>query len=141
MDPIIELLVGALAAAAQATAKTSVTEASRDAYSEIRRYINHRYSTVRLDVLEEEPDSKGQQLVVQEKLQKAGAEQDPVLLELSKVLLKTLVTNDPDVGKAVGVELKNLLAGCYGSVNLNDVRSRSGTIIIEDVGSLRKKTD
>jgi hypothetical protein len=147
MDPFIASLVGALAAGAVAAAKDTATHAIKDAYAGIRQYIKDRYAAVPLEALEKEPDSKGQQLVVQEKLEKAGAAKDTELPALLKQFVEALKAQMPDVGKTVGVDLQNIQAaidvqikrvGGEGPVKIKDVGAGKGSVIIEDVGNPRK---
>jgi hypothetical protein len=147
MDPFIVSLVGALAAGAVAAAKDTATKAIKDAYSGIRQYIKDRYAAVQLEGLDKEPDSKGQQLVVQEKLEKAGADKDPELPKLLKEFVEALRSGAPDAGKTVGVDLENIQAaidvqirrvGGEGPVKIKDIGAGSGSVIIEDVGYPRK---
>ncbi len=147
MEPFTASLVGALAAGAVAAAKDTATQAIKDAYAGIRRYIKDRYAAVQLEPFEKEPDSKGQQLVVQEKLEKAGADQDPELPKLLKEFVEALKAQAPDAGKTVGVDLENIRAaidvqirrvGGEGPVKIKDVGAGSGSVTIEDVGYQRK---
>ena len=140
-------LVGALAAGAIAATKDTATQAIKDAYAGIRKYLKDHYASVQLDGLDTEPKSKGQQLVVQEKLGEAGADKDPELPKLLKQFVEALKSQAPDAGKAVGVDLENIRAaidiqikrvGGKGPVKIKDVGARSGSVIIEDVGYQRK---
>jgi hypothetical protein len=117
MEPFIVSLVSALAAGAIAAAKDTATQAVKDAYDRVREYIKDRYAKVRLDDLEEEPHSKGQQLVVQEKLENAGAEDDPALPKLVANLIEALKAQAPDVVKTVGVDLEGIRAAVHLSIS------------------------
>ena len=147
MEPFTASLVGALAAGAVAAAKDTATQVVKDAYAGIRKYIEDRYAAVHLEPLEKEPELKGQQLVVQEKLEKAGADKDPELPQLLKEFVEALKAQAPDAGKKVGVDLENIRAaidvqirrvGGEGPVKIKDVGAGSGSVIIEDVGYQRK---
>jgi hypothetical protein len=147
MEPFLASLVGALAAGAVAAAKDSTTQAIKDAYAGIRRYIKDRYSTVQLEGLDQDPESRGQQLVVQEKLEKTGADKDPELPQLLKRFVEALKAQAPDAAKTVGVDLENIQAaidvqigriGGEGPVKIKDVGAGSGSVVIEDVGYPRK---
>jgi len=147
MDPFISSLVGALAAGAVAAAKDTATQAVKDAYASIRKCIKDRYTSVPVDALEKEPGSKDQQLVVQERLEKAGADEDPELPQFLKQFVEALKAQAPDAGKTVGVDLDNIIAaidvqirrvGVEGPVKIKDVEAGSGSVIIEDVGYQRK---
>jgi hypothetical protein len=147
MEPFTASLVGALAAGAIAAAKDTATQAIKDTYAGIRKYIKDRYATVPLDGLDREPKSRGQQLVVQEKLDEAGAANDPDLPRLLKRFVEALKSGAPDAGKTVGVDLENIRAaidvqirrvGGEGPVTIKDVGASSGSVIVEDVGYQRK---
>jgi len=148
MDPFIVSLVGALAAGAVAAAKHTATQAITDAYAGIRQYIKDRYATVQLEGLDKEPKSKGQQLVVQEKLKEAGVANDPDLPKLLARFVEALKSQAPDAGKTVGVDLENIRAaidvqirrvGGEGPVKIKDIGAGSGSVIVEDVGHPKKK--
>jgi hypothetical protein len=147
MEPFIASLVGALAAGAIAAARDTATQAIKDAYDGIRQYIKDHYAAVRLDNLEEEPQSKGQQLVAQESLERAGAKNDPVLPELLAKLVDTITSEAPDAARMAGVDLEDI-RGATGvqikrvgqgtPVRMKRVEARMGSIVIEDVGSQSK---
>jgi hypothetical protein len=148
MEPFVASLVGALAAGAIAAAKDTATQVVKDAYGGVRQYITDQYAKVRLDDLEEEPQSKGQKLVIQEKLEKAGAENDPTLAELAATLVEALESQAPDAAKAAGVDLEGIRAaldiqirrvGEGGPVRMKDLEARGGSLFIEDVGNQSKK--
>jgi hypothetical protein len=147
MEPFIVSLGGALAAGAVAAAKDTATQTIKDAYDGVRQYIKDRYAKIRLDDLEEEPQSKGQQLVIQEKLEKAGAENDSTLPTLVADLVEALKSQAPDAAKTVGVDLEGIRAaidvqirrvGDGASVKIKNIEAGKGSIIIEDLGSRSK---
>jgi hypothetical protein len=147
METFIASLVGALAAGAVAAAKDTATQVIKDAYASIRQYIEDRYATVQLDALDKEPQSKGQQLVIQEKLEKGGAESDPLLPKHVADLLEALKSQAPDAAKTAGVDLGRIRAavdvqirrvGAGGPVIIKDIEAGSGSAIIEDVGNQPK---
>jgi hypothetical protein len=146
MESFIVSLVGALAAGAIAVAKDTASQAIKDAYAGIRQYIKDRYAAVRLDELEEEPQSKGQQLVAKERLEKAGVETDPNLPKLAAQLVETLKSQAPDTGKVVGVDLEHIHAAIDvqikrvggGPVIMKDLEAGKGSIVIEDLGDRPK---
>jgi hypothetical protein len=135
MEPFTASLVGALAAGAIGAAKDTATQAIKDAYAVIRKYIKDRYATVRLEGLDREPKSKGQQLVVQKKLEEAGADNDPELPKLVKQFMEALKSDAPDAGRTAGVNLDNIRAaidvqikrvGSQGPVNLGNIEAPRG---------------
>src|SRR4051812_3442158 len=105
METFVASLVAALAAGAIAAAKDTATQAVKDAYSGIRKYITDRYAMVQLDALEKNPQSKGQKLVVQETLEEAGANNDPELPALAASFVETLKSQASDAAKIAGVVL------------------------------------
>jgi hypothetical protein len=147
MEPFVSSLVGALAAGAIVAAQDTATQAIKDAYAGIKTYIADRYVQVRLKLLEEEPQSKGQQLVVREKLEAAGAENDPTLAKLSGVLVEALQSQALEAAKITGIDLAGIRAaidiqirriGEEGPVRITDVEARAGSVTIEDIGYQRK---
>lgn len=145
MEPFVVSLVGALAAGAIAAARETATQAVKDAYAGVRKYITDRYAAVQLSGLEQDPQSKGQQLVVQEKLERANVEDDPTLPRLAAALVEALRSQAPDVAKAAGVDLEDIRAGidvqirriAQGTVAKN-IEARAGSVIIEDIGNQPK---
>jgi hypothetical protein len=148
MEPFTTALVGALAAGALAAAKDTATKAIKDSYAGIREYIKDRYAKVKLDDLEKEPQSRGQQLVVKEKLEEAQAENDATLPKLLESLVEALKDQAPDAARTVGVDLEQIHAainvqirrvGESGPVKIKDIEARAGSVVIEDVGVPGKK--
>jgi len=147
MESFVASLVGALTAGAIAAAKDTAAQAIKDAYTGIRQYISDQYAKVRLDNLEEEPQSKGQQLVVQEKLEKAGAKDDAILLAHMAKLVEALKSQAPDAAKAASVDLEEIRAaidvqirrvGEGGTVRMKNLEAHDGSVTIEDVGNQPK---
>jgi hypothetical protein len=147
MEPFIVSVVSALAAGAIAAAKDTATQAVKDAYAGVRKYIADRYATVQLSGLEQDPQSKGQQLVVQEKLERANVEDDPTLPQLAAALVEALKSQAPDAARAVGVNLEDIRAGidvqirriAQGTV-VKSIEARTGSVTIEDVGNQLKNS-
>jgi hypothetical protein len=145
MEAFVVSLVSALAAGAIAAAKDTATQAVKDAYAGVRNYITDRYTTVQLSGLEEDPQSKGQQLVLREKLERANVEDDSTLPKLAAGLVDALKTQAPDVARAGGVNLDDIRAGidvqirriAQGTVARN-IEARTGSVTIEDIGNQPK---
>jgi hypothetical protein len=145
METFIASVVGALAAGAIAAAKDTATNAVKDTYAGVRKYIADKYATVQLDALEKDPRSKGQRLVVQEKLEEAGADNDPSLPQLAASLVEELKSAAPEAANIAGVVLEDIRAGldiqvrriARGSTARN-LEARAGSVIIEDLGNQSK---
>lgn len=145
MEAFIVSLVSALAAGATAAAKDTATQAVKDAYAGVRKYIIDRYAPVQLSGLEQDPQSKGQQLVIQEILERANVEDDLALPKLAAALVEALKSQAPDVARAVGVNLEDIRAGidvqirriAQGTVAKN-IEARAGSVTIEDIGNQPK---
>jgi hypothetical protein len=145
MEPFIASLVGALAAGAIAAAKDTATQAIKDAYAGIRKYITDKYAAVQLDALEKDPQSKGQRLVVQEKLEQAGAEKDATLPGLAATFVETLNSQAPEAANAAGVNLEDIHAGIdvqirrvAAGTTATHIEARAGSVIMEDIGNQPK---
>jgi hypothetical protein len=140
----METFVASLVAALAAT-KDTATQGVKDAYAGIRKYIADRYAMAPLDALEKNPQSKGQKLVVQEKLEEAGADNDPELPALAASFVETLKSQAPDAAKLAGVVLKDISAGIdvqirriAAGTTARNIKAGSGSVIIEDVGDQTK---
>lgn len=141
MELFLAALVDALAAGAIAAATDTATKLVKDAYAGIRQYIKDKYAEVRLDGLEQEPKSKGQRLVVQEKLEEIGAQDDPDLPKLVAKLVEALSSQAPEAAAMVGVDLQQIHAAVDVQIKrigegttIKDVEARGGSVVIEDVG-------
>ena len=143
MEPFITSVVAALAAGAVAAAKDTASQVIKDTYASVRHYISSHYAKVELTGLEQEPDSKGQRLVVEEKLAKEDLAQDSNLPKLIADLLEALKNQAPDAAKTAGVDLDTISAavdvqirrvGAGGAVKIKGVTAGTGSVVIEDVG-------
>lgn len=110
-ETFIGFLVEALAAGSIAVTQDTATQAVRDAYAGIHKYITDQYATVRLAELEKDPQSKPQRLVAQEKLEQAGAENDLTLPGLAASLVEALKSQGLDAANFAGVNLEDIRAG------------------------------
>lgn len=107
MDPIT-LIVAALSAGAVAGLKNTASTAVKDAYGALKRVLSHKYPSIGVTQLEENPTSTNRQGVVAEDLAKLGVERDEELIEHAKKLLAIIRTNDPEAARVVGIGLKGI---------------------------------
>jgi hypothetical protein len=147
MDPFIVSLVGALSAGAIEAAKSTATQAIKDAYTGVRGYIARHYAHVELAGLERDPASQGQQLVVQEHLAKEPTvTADPTLPQLVAALVEALKAqphgppegvNLGDISAAINVQIERIGTG-GGNVRMGNVTAHGGSVMIKDVGLASK---
>ena len=142
MEPV-SAIVTVLALVGGAMIKTAVSEPTKDAYAQLKRYISEKYKGTAIESLEEDPSSKARQLVVQEVLDQNGLSQDPRAAELAASLMTVAIERDRealevvgvDIGKtkAVNLRLREIVSSGIG-VRIKDVEA-SGDIEITGVSA------
>ncbi len=127
MDPVTTAILAALAAGAIG----GVTEMSKtvitDAYQKLKGLLVTKFGAkskvvTAVDDLEEEPDSKGRQLTLQEQIAKVKADQDQELVHAAQILLRE-VRSQPGGEQHIQSIVGSYNAQVYGSgsasVNVN----------------------
>jgi hypothetical protein len=107
MDPLTSV-VTALAAGAAAALQSTVEQGVKDSYAALKRLIQHKYTRVNVDVLEQDPASESRRAVIKEDLAKTDAATDTQVLAQVKVLLDALQRQTPETAAAIGVDLKEI---------------------------------
>jgi hypothetical protein len=120
MDPITLAVTTALANLSQ--------DVIRDAYAALRAALQNKYGinselTEAVDKLEQKPDSKARQAMLQEEVAGSGAGQDQELLQLANELieqLKQLSGGKVDIRQDVNIKGdRNIVTG-KGDVTVNE---------------------
>ncbi len=89
MDPITAAIVAALAAGLTEVGKNTIVDAYTGLKSLLKKKFGDDSKVVKaVDNLEEEKDSKGRQLTLQEQIAKVKADQDQELVQAAQVLLR-----------------------------------------------------
>ncbi|WP_433563210.1 hypothetical protein ACQP1O_38415 [Nocardia sp. CA-151230] len=127
MDPVTAVVVSALAAGAAAGMKDTATQAVKDAYSELKKLISHKYGDVDVTALERRPDSAHKKESLAEDLEDAGADKDPELVAAAAAVLQAVERHAPHV--VIGVDVKDLVATALEVV---DVKSSGDGVRIEN---------
>jgi hypothetical protein len=114
MDPV-SAIVGALALGASVALKTATEQAVKDAYAKLKVLIQTRYASVSADLvqLEETPDSKSRRAVIEEVLQRDGAQTDPNLRDIAaqaQALVSLIRNRAPEANAATGIVLEDVEA-------------------------------
>jgi hypothetical protein len=109
MDPLTSI-VTALVAGAVAGLKPTAEQVIKDAYAGLKALITRKYTTVSLDLLEQNPSSENRKAVVKEDLEKAAAAEDPEVLGKAKDLLEAIKSYAPATADAIGVDLQDIEA-------------------------------
>jgi hypothetical protein len=145
MDPL-SLLISALVAGATSAAKDTAGAVIKDAYSGLKGLIVRKFGAAKpsLDGLEQKPSSEVKQASAKEDL--AGAETDAEVMAQAKALLAAVLRDDPDTGRALGIDLAGVEAAFLqvGNVSASGtgVKLRdskfSGGVTIGDVSAGRK---
>jgi hypothetical protein len=121
MDPVT-IIVMALAMGAAAGLKPTAEQAVKDAYSGLKQILITRYkiSQTSLAQLEENPQSKARQSVVQETLKHDQVVGDEELLQQAKSVMQEVQHHDPATAGVVGVELEGIHAA---SLTIDEILS------------------
>ena len=110
MDPL-SLLVGALAAGAEAALKDTASTAIKDAYAHLKTLISSKFGKKpSLDSLEEKPASHAKRAAASEDLGEVGADRDTEVMILAKAVIESVERDDPSVAKAIGLDLAGIKA-------------------------------
>src|SRR5687768_15947718 len=120
MDPISLAITTALANLSQ--------EVIKDAYSALKAALQSKFGVdseivEAVEKLEEKPDSKARQAVLQEEVSSAKADQDPELLQITKTLgaqLKEVTGGKVDIMQDIEIRGdRNIVTG-QGDVTVNE---------------------
>lgn len=119
MDPVTTAILAALAAGAISGVTEMSKTAITDAYQKLKGLLVNKFGAkskvvTAVDDLEEEPDSKGRQLTLQEQITKVKADQDQELVRAAQVLLRE-VRNQPGGEQHIQSIVGNYNAQVYGS--------------------------
>ncbi len=127
MDPVTTAILAALAAGAIGGVTEMSKTAITDAYQKLKGLLVNKFGAkskvvTAVDDLEEEHDSKGRQLTLQEQIAKVKADQDQELVQAAQVLLRE-VRSQPGGEQRIQSIVGNYNAQVYGSgsasVNVN----------------------
>jgi hypothetical protein len=127
MDPVTTAILAALAAGAIGGVTEMSKTAITDAYQKLKGLLVNKFGAkskvvTAVDDLEEEHDSKGRQLTLQEQIAKVKADQDQELVQAAQVLLREL-RSQPGGEQRIQSIVGNYNAQVYGSgsasVNVN----------------------
>lgn len=114
MEPITTAIIAALIAGVTAGATQVGKSALVDAYNGVKTLLSKKFGkesklAKAVNELEENPDSKGRQLTLQEEVEAVQAGQDPEVLQAAK-LLATAVQRYAEQTGATGVDLEEIKA-------------------------------
>ena len=127
MDPVTTAILAALAAGAIGGVTEMSNTAITDAYQKLKGLLVNKFGTkskvvTAVEDLEEEHDSRGRQLTLQEQIAKVKADQDQELVQAAQVLLRE-VRSQPGGEQRIQSIVGNYNAQVYGSgsasVNVN----------------------
>lgn len=131
MDPITTAIISAVAAGAASSAKEVGKRALVDAYEGLKTLLRRKYGEEAKVVdavsqLEEEPESKGRQMVLAEQVEKSGAPEDPEVRQAAEQLQEK-VEQQPGGSQIIHqVATGNYIAQAAGdstaTVNVNQPR-------------------
>jgi hypothetical protein len=105
-----------------------IGESVKDAYRAVRGFLSRKYPQVDLTAVEKDPESKGQQLVLVEKLANSDAAADPEFSALAKRLVDAVAAEVRTTGPQTGVQLDDFEAA---SLRINDVIATGTGVLIK----------
>ncbi len=114
MEPITMAIIAALTAGVTAGATQVGKSALVDAYNGFKALLSKKFGkqgklAQAVDELEENPDSKGRQLTLQEEVEAIQAAQDPEVLQAAKLLALAVQRYAEQVGN-IGVDMEKVKA-------------------------------
>jgi hypothetical protein len=154
MDPVTTAIVAALSAGAIGGVTEMSKTAITDTYQKLKELLITKFGAkskivTAVEDLEEEQESKGRQITLQEQIAKVKADQDLELLIKAKALLNAIQSHASDASAVIGLNLEDIKgaslsaeriltegshatsvkiksADIKGGINFRDVTARSG---------------
>ena len=109
MDPA-SVIVSAIVAGASAALRDTAGQAIKDTYASLKHFILERYRGASIELVEQDPSSRRRELVLEEDLQKAGADRDEELLRRAQAVLDAITRQPTEQAAALGVDLERVNA-------------------------------
>ena len=128
MESVSAIAISLALGASAITGKEMVGAVVKDAYSKLKDLVRTRYPGVSLDQLEQAPESKNHQVVVEEDMTASGAGQDAELLAAAHKLVELIQQHAPETAAAIGVDLKDVAAA---NLRLADVAASDAGVKVE----------
>jgi hypothetical protein len=129
MEPITAITT-ALALGAASALKNTTENIFKDCYAALKSLIIHKFpqTTTSVEQLEQVPDSKARQNLVEEDLTKAGAIEDLDVLLKAKELLELIEKKAPAMASVIGVDLEDIKGG---ALRISDIISTGAGVKIK----------
>ena len=127
MDPISTTIIAAVAAGAASGTKDIAKKGIVDAYQAIKKIIQSKFGVENkvssaITNLENDPESKGQQMVLTEQVVKAKAHQDADIVRIAEDLMKKIKQmpgEDQHIMNAQGKFIAQADRGSSASITIN----------------------
>ena len=129
MEPITAITT-ALALGAASALKNTTENIFKDCYAALKSLIIHKFpqTTISVEQLEQVPESKARQNVVEEDLTIAGAIEDIEVLQKAKELLELIEKKAPTMASVIGVDLEDIKGG---TLRISGILSTGGAVKIK----------
>jgi hypothetical protein len=108
VEPTTTAIVTALSTGAAFVAKEAATQAVKDAYNRLKRWLESHYKDVSFEQLEAQPTSNARQEVVGRDLEREGASEDTELVNRARTVVQLVQEQALDVARSIGVDLGEL---------------------------------
>src|SRR5262245_61106031 len=125
MGPISDLMMSLVIGAGIVGGKELVSSIVKDAYKNLKAVILKHYPAIAVSVLEQKPNSKDTQSVIERELAAANAGQNAAVLSAAQTLLDVIQRNAPAAVATIGIDLNDVSAA---NLRLKDVVSAGGGV-------------
>src|SRR4051794_31500536 len=105
MEEIATAIVTALSTGAAFVAKETTSEIVKDAYTNLKSWLQSHYPNVSIGELERQPTSKARQEVVREDLESEDVLKDSELIKLAGTIVELVKKETRDTAATIGVDL------------------------------------
>jgi hypothetical protein len=128
MEPISAIALSLALGAGAVAGKEIVSAVVKDCYAALKAFIEVRYPSVPVELLEQAPDSTARRAVVEEELGKSGAANDAELVQAARELIETIRQQAPGVAASIGVDLTDVEAA---NLRLRDIAAAGTGVKVE----------
>lgn len=136
MEPIITLIVSAIALGAAAGTQKTVEKAIEDAYEGLKRllidhYKSHNDLIDAMWFLDKKPQDENRQLALAGELQTTNIANDSEVIDQAKKLYRVVEAYDQNLPQAIGMDIGKLKAAALEVENVQAGKSGTGVRIQE----------
>ena len=101
----VDLVVQALTLGALGKQKYATQDGVKQAYTKLKLFLDENYPGVKVEHLEESPQTKGLQFLLKDDLLNTGADTDEALIDLANNLIEQVKVENPELAQQLEFEL------------------------------------